>query len=311
MLFCAPIARQTFSRTTGLITLLLLISGYTTRSHAEAFPAAGVIYPQEERALSMAVSGLIAELRIKEGDRVKAGQILLKLDQTAQQLEVDRRRLIWQDRTQVEALSERLAIVEEQLASLEALFETSGSVSRDELVSLRLDRINTRGQLQQAKAQKERERLEHQLALTGLADMTLKAPIRGVVTRILRRPGEWAAVGEPIIELVDLNESLLKLNVPDPVVRRLTLSLAVPVSVDGLGEHQGSIVYMAPVADAASGLVEVHVRLDNLDHLIRPGTKAQVVFVHEQKSANSPDSPRQEPLHDPFQEPLQEPKEAL
>ncbi|MCH8500207.1 MAG: efflux RND transporter periplasmic adaptor subunit [Marinobacter sp.] len=259
----------------GLIILSCLPLAKVT---AETRVVAGVIYPLEERTLAMSVSGLVASVLVREGERVTAGQPLLHLNRQAQQLEVSRRRLLWQDDTEIKALTQRLAIVREQLHILEDLYEQSRSISRDELNALRLDVINTEAQLAGSRVQKERERIEYELARSAFAEMELRAPIAGVVTRVARRDGEWAPTGEPILQLVNLEVGLLKVSIPDVVARRLVVEQPVVVSVDGLGERPGQLEYLADVADPASGLVELHIRIDNRDHAIRPGSKAQVAL---------------------------------
>lgn len=244
---------------------------------AQSRPVAGVIYALEERDLALSSNGLVTELLVEQGQQVSAGQPLLRLDRRLQELEAERHRLVLADTTERQVLGDQLAIIDQQFTVLEQLYSAAGSVSRDELDALRLERIRIRGQLATERSRKALEAVEYQRSEQLLADLELLAPMDGVVTRVVRQPGEWVSAGEPILQLVDMTAVLLKVNMPDAAVRALQHAQSVATEVAGVGPREGEIVYIAPVADPASGLVEVHVRLDNASGVIRPGTQGRLL----------------------------------
>lgn len=269
------LARRPMAGRALLLCLALLGSSLAA---AQNRPVAGVIYPLEERDLALSASGLVTELSVHQGQEVDEGQVLLRLDRRVQELEAERQRLLLEDTTERRVLGEQLAIIEQQFTVLEELYSAAGSVSRDELDALRLERIRIRGQLAQERSRKVLEELEYRRSSEVLADLELLAPMAGIVTRIERRPGEWVSAGEPMLHLVDMTAVLLKVNIPEAMVRPLQQGQAASATVSGVGPREGEIVYVAPVADPASGLVEVHVRLDNGDRAIRPGTQGQLLI---------------------------------
>jgi RND family efflux transporter MFP subunit len=238
----------------------------------------GVIYPENELALSLGVSGVAERVLAKQGQRVKAGELLLELRSREQQLEAERRRLLLEDQGEIDTLQQRLAIINEQYQSALPLFENSRSISRDEINQLKLERITISGRIAQLRLEKSRQRIEHQLALEELNVRKLHSPIDGVITHAAISRGEWVKTGEPVMRLVDTSQIYLKLNLPESLASRVTLDQEVEVDIEQVGTRRGVIKYIAPVADAASGLVEIKIDIDNADNLIRPGSKAQILL---------------------------------
>lgn len=274
---CALESDGKTSRWNVNLFLSLMLFSVLVQAQSRAVP--GVIYPLEERALALSSSGLVAEVPVQEGQIVDSGQPLLKLDARLQELEAERFRLILKNSTELQVLSDKLEIMDRQFDLLEELYSLAGTVSRDEIDSLKLERIGIRGQIDKEKSRKMLEALEYRRSVEILHDMEILAPLAGVVTRIGRRPGEWVSAGEPIIHLVDMSEVLLKIYMPDAIVRQLEVGQVVPASIAGVGAREGVVAYVAPVADPASSLVEVHIRLNNADGMIRPGTQGQLLPV--------------------------------
>lgn len=258
---------------------------------AESWPVDGVIYPLEERALALSANGLVTELTVRQGERVDDQQVLLRLDSRVQELEAERQRVLLEDTTERQVLGEQLAIIEQQFDVVQELYSAAGSVSRDELDALRLERIRIRGELAQERSRKVLEELEYRRSREVLAQLELLAPMDGVITRIERRPGEWVSAGEPILHLVDMTAVLLKVNMPDAMARALASGHEMVARIAGVGQRAGEIVYVAAVADPASGLVEVHVRLDNVDGAIRPGTQGQLLPAAAETADGGDDDP--------------------
>ena len=238
----------------------------------------GVVYPLEERELAFTADGRVVEVLVDEGSAVEPGTLMMRLEHNVQDMESARRETIWQDRSGVKTHQARLAILDAQYQTLERLFSQTGSVSEDELNSMRLERLQTRGQLDSSNVQEKIERYEFQLAAEALEQRKLYAPLAGVVTKIEKKAGEWVSAGETVVHLVDLRSVVVKLNVPDSTARSLQLTQSLEVAVDGVGIRAGSVTFLSPVADPASGLVRLHITVENADLAIRPGTRARVAL---------------------------------
>jgi len=252
--------------------------GLPGSANAEPRRFEGVIYAVEERELAFPVDGLIDEVTVIEGEEVQQGNVLIRLRNQAATLETDRRRLVWQDDTAVVTSDERLTIFSGQYQTLNELFKTTGSVSKDELNALLLEKIQARGQLENSRVQTALAELEYRLAAQQLEDRSLKAPIVGFVTKIEKFSGEWVSAGETVATMVDLSSVIVRTSVPDSLARILILNTEVSVNVDGVGDSRGKVEFVSPVADPASGLVRIRITIANPDGVIRPGTRGRVML---------------------------------
>jgi len=259
-------------------TFLALMLGLPGSANAEPRRFEGVIYAVEERELAFPVDGLIDEVTVIEGEEVQQGNVLIRLRNQAATLETDRRRLVWQDDTAVVTSDERLTIFSGQYQTLNELFKTTGSVSKDELNALLLEKIQARGQLENSRVQTALAELEYRLAAQQLEDRSLKAPIVGFVTKIEKFSGEWVSAGETVATMVDLSSVIVRTSVPDSLARILILNTEVSVNVDGVGDSRGKVEFVSPVADPASGLVRIRITIANPDGVIRPGTRGRVML---------------------------------
>lgn len=255
---------------------LLLMLGQPGTAMAEDF--LGIVYPSRDLALSLGVGGLVASVNVEVGKKVESGQILLGLDARMADIEVERRRVVAEDQTELKSLQDRLVILDELYANAAKLFEMTGGISQEEVQKLKLEISDTRGRVDQIKARKQREALEYRAAEQERQNLRLLAPVDGVVTRVDLEVGEWAKPGEPVVQMVDVSQCYLRVSVSNAAARHLTPGMRLPVLIDGAANAniKGRLSYVAPVADAASGLVELRVTFDNPRGLIRPGASGRV-----------------------------------
>ena len=182
-----------------------------------------------------------------------------------------------QDQSELRATEERLRISKGLYEDAKRVFDKTGSISRDELARLEAEFLGTQGRLEQLKAQKEREQLEHSGAVQEKQMRQLVAPVSGVVTKVDIEVGEWAKPGEPLIRLVDASTLVFKANLPKGAVGGLKVGAVVPVVVEDGARAAlvpARLSFVSPVADAASGLVEVQARIANPGGKLRAGSKA-------------------------------------
>ncbi|WP_086479458.1 efflux RND transporter periplasmic adaptor subunit [Oceanospirillum sanctuarii] len=238
----------------------------------------GVIYSDSKIEQSMEDSGTVKSIDIKIGQDVKAGEILVTLESGMQELEQQRNRLIWKDTRELETQLRRLDILRNKRDVAESLYSQTRSISRDELDSLSLELIQVEGRIEQIKEQKLRDEIEYHLSSLRLQKRQLRAAFDGTVISLTAKQGEWVKAGDPILGLVNADNLYINLNVPDIFARRLSLNSSVPISVQNVSAVHGRVDFISPVADAASGLVEIRIKLKNENKQIRPGAKAMVTL---------------------------------
>lgn len=243
---------------------------------------AGVIYPLQDISLSMGAGGVASSVDAKLGDYVVRGDLLVRLDDAAEEIEAQRRQVIWDNRAEIDSLSQRLTRMSELVDDLRSLFEETGAVSRDELYRAELELFSLQGRHDQLLADKERERLEFFAAQKERDLRRLNAPVSGYITQLIIDVGEWVKPGEAIAQLVDVSSGLMRLAIPESLAQRIKIDSVSRLRFDGypdIHDARGQVSFISAVADPASGLVQVEVRFDNSLLKVRPGIKAYVRFT--------------------------------
>lgn len=253
------------------------------KTSAEPSPdavAPGVTQALRDVKLSMTVQGRIENLLVREGQRVARGQELLRLDRALEELEVQRRRLLLADVSRLNELRSKQATLSEQVAALRPLLQTGG-IARKQFEDEELALNNVLSEIKALEVAKQREKVELDLALEALERRHLRSPMTGVVTKILLREGESVAANEPVVQLVDTSRVRFLGTVTSAVGVQLKTGRQVTV-VLGLDNkaptRKARLVFVSPVTDAASGLVEVIAEFENADGSVKPGVSGRMIF---------------------------------
>jgi RND family efflux transporter MFP subunit len=214
---------------------------------AERKACVGITEPVFDVALSLPVPGVVASRKFKEGDFVEANDVILELDERLEELEVGRRRLVMENR-------------KADWESTETVFKKSSSISRDELLKKEAD-------YKVAAA-------EYETAVEQLRRRKLIAPAAGVITELHVRLGEACLAYQPVVRLVDPRRCFFISDIDANLSAQLKTGQGVDLEIDdaaGPIKVRGSIVFISPVVDSASGLQKIKAVFDNADGRVRPG----------------------------------------
>ena len=251
--------------------------------------AAGITQAIYELKLSVTAAGRIEALLVKEGDRVQKGDLLLHLDRGLEALEVRRREVMLEDNARLEELRSKESILTEQVRAARALLR-SGGVSRKQVEDEELTLGAIIAERKSIEFAKQRERVELDLAREAFERRHLRSPIDGVITRIVSRIGESVAPHEPVMVVVDIRTVRFSGTVPIADASRIrvgsSVQLQLGVDSDAL-VRAARVVFVSPVADPASGLVDVIAEFDNRDASIRPGIAGRVLSGQPKAAAST------------------------
>ena len=256
---------------------LALLLGCMGPAQARTF--SGLVYPLHDITLSAGVAGLVMQRVAVPGQQVRKGQVLLLLDDRLQAIESNRRKVIYEDKSELDAARERNVILATLLADARAVYKDSASISKDELLRLEAEVVAAGGRLEQLVIQKKRERLEYESAERERLQRHITAPISGIVTKVIPQVGEWAKPGDPIMMLVDATTAELHVAVPHKDASGLRVGAAQPIQFEagsGIPGITGHINFISAVADPASGLVEMKIGFTNPKLIIKPGIKGSI-----------------------------------
>lgn len=220
------------------------------------YSATATLQAEHEAKLISEVPGTVLQLLVEEGDSVRKGQVLARLDAAHSSL---------------------------QLREAEAdLQRRKNDVDRGEkLLGRKLIAANLQDQAESDYAVRK---ADVDLARVVVTKAEIRAPFDGVITRRWIKQGQLLEVNDAVFDIANFNDLRAELRVPERDAVALASGQPVSFTVDALGNRQfeAKVERVAPVVDSDSGTVKVTVRVDNRDKTLRPGlfTRMDISFLH-------------------------------
>lgn len=257
------------------------LCGFAPESVADPVRIAGITAPVNRATLSSVLPGQIAKIHVVEGTPVQAGQLLVELDKRLESLDVERRKLLAESQSELEATGQRVQLLQAEWETANRLFENNKSISREER-----DRKETEYKLaatehERLKMVEMQEALEHRMAVEQMNRRDIRAPFDGVVTRLYLEEGEGCDDRQPLVDIVDARTCEFVCHMPAVHAAGLKKDSTATLEIEsGAGplKREGRVFFISPVVDPASGLREVQVRFDNSNGSVTPGMNAFLIL---------------------------------
>jgi RND family efflux transporter MFP subunit len=217
--------------------------------------------------------GRVASFDLREGDRIEAGDTLVKIDDELLRYEAERARAqVASDRGLIQERRAELENARRDLERLESL-EERGSARPVELDDARTETARIEAQLAQAEADLAVSEAELARAERRLKDATITAPFAGRVVSRMTELGEWISAGGDVAEIVALDELEVWLDVPEGALELVRSSeQTIGIRVDALGETiEAPVTAIVPDVDPLSRLFPVRILIENGDERLAPG----------------------------------------
>ena len=238
--------------------------------------ASGYVVARRKATLATKILGKLTEVNFEEGQKVKAGEIVARLD----------------DSNYLAALHQAEAQAAQAKATLdntEPLYRRyraaneQGGISSYALETQRLAYENARTAYAVAQATVK-------FAQAAENDTYVRAPFDGIVTVKVAQVGEivapsGAGAGDTrtgIITVVDMNSLEVEVDVSENYIERVQVSAPVTIHLDAYPDWDipGSVIAIIPTADQSKGTVQVRVAIKAKDSRILPQMAARVAFLN-------------------------------
>jgi RND family efflux transporter MFP subunit len=219
------------------------------------------------------LNAIVSEMRVEEGDILKKGQVLLKLDEREIRNDHDQAAIAL---GQAE-LAVRQAEVRAELSAAE--FERAKSLYDQKLTSKQeYDQADLTSRtddlaLEDAKQQQSAAKARLEAAQIQLEYTTVVSPIDGVVTDRLTDVGDRVNTNEELFSIREFPPLWARIYVPEKALPQLKMGQSAGIRVETYPEREftGRIKMINPAVDAASGTVKVTIEVTRPGNLLRPG----------------------------------------
>ena len=269
----------------------------------------GTLMAQEEVTLGTEVPSTIAMILVDMGDRVQAGQVVIKLDEREARLEVERlsaslqaareslgrsRQLLESSQANVERAQAVLADARINLKRFEGLF-SEGAISASQRDSAQTQFDVAVASLRSSEAQYESDRAAVKnaeasvvqataaldIARKRLQDTDVASPITGFVSKRLVNVGETLKEKTPLMSLVATHALKLQGDVPERFAPQVGVEHAVRVEVEAFPGQTfpGKITRVSPTVDVESRSFRVEASVPNPKSVLKPGFFAKASIV--------------------------------
>jgi HlyD family secretion protein len=304
--------KEETKRTGGGLSPLVDVAPVTQGLIEEKILRTGDIAPYAQVTIYSKVQGWVEKVHVREGDRVKTGQVLATLDareaeayvgQSKASLEAAVARL-----NQVKAISEET--VQSQIQQAKANLELAQSdlnrardlhqkdfVARQQLdealtkynvakaaYDLALNSVRQKtweNDIALAEAQVRQAKATLDLAKAQLANLIILSPMDAGVTKRFVDPGTMVKDTTPILALMDLAEVKMMVNVIEKEFVHLQKGQAVTISCTAFPGRtfQGRIIIITPALELQSRTAEIQISIPNPGYILNPGMFGRVEIL--------------------------------
>ena len=246
--------------------------------------ASGYVVARRKATLSAKILGKISEVNFEEGQKVKAGDIVARLDDSNYLAALHQAQALAR---QAKTAMDNAAPTYERYRHLKA----EGAISTDAVQNQRTLFDNARTQHDVALAQVA-------YAQSNLRDTMVRAPFDGIVTVKVAQVGEVVAPSAAgggdtrtgIVTIVDMDSLEVQVDVSENYIDRVQIGGAATIHLNAYPDWDiaGSVIAIIPTADQSKGTVQVRVAIKAKDSRILPQMAARVGFMTAPEKGTGP-----------------------
>ena len=290
VLILAIVAGTWFTRSKAVEVTTAVVRTATGGGGAErtVLNASGYVTARRMATISAKITGKVMEVFVEEGMRVKAGQVLARLDDSnvkasldVAESQLDSARL---------TLDETRALLKQADNEFQRATELAKQkiASQSDLDKAESDAVSIRARL--ARQERDATVAERQVAMwkQQMDDTIIRAPFGGVVTTKDAQPGEMISpvsagggfTRTGVCTIVDMESLEIEIDVNESYINRVEATQPVEATLDAYSTWKipCKVIAIIPTADRQKSTVKVRVGFDKLDQRILPEMGVKVAF---------------------------------
>ncbi len=292
----APAGRNTGGAAQPVQVRTVRVSRVSVQRQVEL---AGTLASSDQVRVSGEVAGIVRDVNVELGTRVRAGDVLVRLEPRELALALERAEsALRQGEAQLglERAQSPLSIADDQIAAV----QQAAATRDDARVNFeRAQTLHTRGLLSQAerdvaqtrlkvaeatynstlnevrgiKASLQDRRASFDLAQKKLNDAVIRAPIEGAIAERLVQPGEFIRENTPVVTIVKIHPLRLRTAVQERFASVIKAGQPVAFAVEAFPGRTfaGKVAYVGPAVDQATRTFPIEALVENLDGVLKPG----------------------------------------
>jgi membrane fusion protein (multidrug efflux system) len=216
----------------------------------ETLSLVGSVAANEMVEIKSETDGTLEEVLFTEGQKVKQGDLLIRLDESKFSASVNE--------------------AEANFKLTETTYERNKQLLRDKLISQQ--------EYDQAAAQFQANKASLELKKRLLKDARIYAPFKGTMSSRQVSPGQVIAKNTTLTWLIDLDPVKVELNVPERFVSQLKVGQKIEITVAAYPGRTflGEVFFVAPFVESATRTALVKARIDNPNSELKPGMFANL-----------------------------------
>ena len=219
--------------------------------------AVGTLRPNESVVISTEISGRVARIAFREGEPVKAGDVLIELEAT---------------------------ILKAELVKVRSDLDLARS-NQERAQTLAKQGAGTHRARDEAEAAYHAAQANLALAEARLQKTTLTAPLSGIVGLRTVSVGAYVVPGQRIVELVEIDPLKVDFRIPELNAAQVSVDQTILVSADAVpgATFDGKISAIDPIVDVNGRAIRLRARVPNPDGRLSPGFFARIRIVIDQR----------------------------
>ena len=253
--------------------------------------------PYRDVAVAASEMGTLSDLKLKEGDVVKHGDVIAVMDDKVLRATLDVARRSMEAKGMLASAEADLGMKKIELEKLHQLRDRNHA-SQQEVDRMETELKVAESRMLSVQEDLEVKQLEYRRIEAQLEQRIVRAPMDGVVTDLSREPGEFVSPSDPTIaRVVQLDPLLIVFSVPLAQRNEVNKDQVVMLQIGERTELvEGTIEYVSPTSDTSNSSVRVKVRLPNSNNQFQSGEKTVLVLDPQPTTTPEPTSQPSTPI---------------